>query len=192
MKLFHSSLYHDKSVEEQQQFKRKPGRPRQDRISCRVGLKETHCDWKFAVYSLTCMIFLKEYKHNPTTDQGTSLRALCRHSEKEKRLAVGRARTLFSLGRRLCKERDTIFRCPYSGVWRKRRSQESKRSHWNQGSWTEINRNGGWQLDRTMKTIFLTHKLTTHTFVSHMHKLHAATLVSIFTPFTATPCNYHI
>ena len=44
---------HDKFVEEQQQSKRRPGRPREDCISCRAGLKEAHCDWQFAVYSLT-------------------------------------------------------------------------------------------------------------------------------------------
>ena len=52
---------HDKFVEEQQQSKRRPGRPREDCISCRAGLKETNCDRQFAVYSLTCTICSKEY-----------------------------------------------------------------------------------------------------------------------------------
>ena len=39
---------HDKFVEEQWQSKRRPGRPRGDCISCRAGLKETHCDRQFA------------------------------------------------------------------------------------------------------------------------------------------------
>ena len=52
---------HDKFVEEQRQSKRRPGRPREDCISCRAGLKETHCDRQFAVYSLTCTICSKEY-----------------------------------------------------------------------------------------------------------------------------------
>ena len=45
----------------------RPSRPREDCISCRAGLKETHCDRKFAVYSLTCTICSKRAhrrKHN--------------------------------------------------------------------------------------------------------------------------------
>ena len=59
--LHHSWQIHDKFVEEQQQSKRRPGWPREDCISCRAELKETHCDRLFAVYALTCTICSKEY-----------------------------------------------------------------------------------------------------------------------------------
>ena len=75
-------IIHDKFVEEQRQSKRRPGRPREDCISCRARLKETHCDRQFAVYSLTCTVCSKEYIGE--TQRSRSIRARVQEHFTEK------------------------------------------------------------------------------------------------------------
>ena len=52
---------HNKYIEQQQREKKRPGKPRDDCISCQAGLERALCDQRFCVYSLTCKLCQDEY-----------------------------------------------------------------------------------------------------------------------------------
>ena len=128
---------HGKFVEEQQQSKRRPGRPREDCISCRAELKETraHCDRQFAVCALTCTICSKEYigeTQRPIRARVQEHFAETRNRRKD--TPWGEHVLSFHKDIDCAQEKTLIFTAhilaflhgPHSGVWRKRRSKESE------------------------------------------------------------------
>ena len=52
---------HQRFVEQQNQRKKSRGKPRDDCISCKVGVDERFCDREGAVYSLKCKLCSEEY-----------------------------------------------------------------------------------------------------------------------------------
>ena len=54
-------MIHEKFLEQQQREKKRPGKPRDDCISCQAGIKTTECDKKGAIYLLACNLCSEEY-----------------------------------------------------------------------------------------------------------------------------------
>ena len=90
---------HDKFIEEKQRLKRRPGRPREDCISCRAGQNELHCDRKFAIYLLICTICSREYVGEKQRPVRARIQEHYADTKKqEKRYAMGRACVMLSRG----------------------------------------------------------------------------------------------
>ena len=166
---------HDKFVEEQQQSKRRPDSPREDCISCPAGLKETLCDWQFAVYSLTCTICSKEYigeTQMPIRARVQEHFADIRNRRKDtswgehvlsfhKDIDWSKEKTPIFMARILAFEENVVRRKAREAIEIRDRKPE-------------VNRNGGWQLDSAMKILSITRMPTTHTFcVKHAHITHS-------------------
>ena len=139
---------HDKFIEEKQWLKRRPGRPREDCISCRAGLNELHCDRKFAIYLLACTICSREYvgetqrpvrariqEHyadtkNKKKDTPWGEHVLCYHGDMD----LTKGKTPIFTARVLAFEENIIERKAREAIEIRDRKPG-------------INRNGGWQLD---------------------------------------------
>ena len=141
---------HDKFVEEQRQSKRRPGRPREDCITCRAGSKETHCDRQFAVYSLTCTICSKKY----IGETQRSIRARVQEhftDTRNRRKDTPWGEHVLSFHKDIdCAKEETpgaiftarILAFEENVIRRKAREAIEIRDRR-----PEVNRNGGWQLD---------------------------------------------
>ena len=178
---------HDKFVEERRQSKRRPSRPREDCISCRAGLKETHCDRQCAVYSLTCTICSKEC----IGETQRPIRARVQEhfvDTRKRRKDTSWGEHAFSFHKDIAcaKERTPIFTAHILAFEENVIRRKAREAIEIRDRWPEINRNGGWQL--VQWKFFWSHACSQLTpFVSHMHTLHTVILTSTFTHFT----HYH-
>ena len=139
---------HDKFVEEQRQSKRRPGRPREDCISCRAGLKETHCDRQFAVYSLTCTICSKEY----IGETQRPIRARVQEHftdtrNRRKDTPWGEHVLSFHKDIDCAKEKTPIFTARILAFEENVIRRKAREAIEIRDRRPEVNRNGGWQLD---------------------------------------------